>query len=251
MTPRLLGIVLVVLSGCAAQRRLMPVSPEPASLAIPLQQEHLAVAARAAVTEAVSQLDAAALADKFARVQTSGAVGISGESLAFMGAVAEGELAQRGVRIEPKPRLAGVTVQSGSGQNLDGLPPSPDFVLSLSVDAAGVDYVATRKFTAPLAVLISSGGLFLLGLASFGIGQASFDRNWIAPSLVVQGLGITGALVGLVWLLFPPRDLEADARVKLTASVQPAAPGLKGQQAKGSASNKVTIDANTMQLLIP
>ncbi len=69
--------------------------------------------------------------------------------------------------------------------------------------------------------------------------------------LVVQGLGITGALVGLVWLLFPPRDLEADARVKLTASVQPAAPGLKGQQAKGSASNKVTIDANTMQLLIP
>jgi hypothetical protein len=254
MNRPLLLIAALLLANCAATTKLMPLGPHVASVGVPMQQTHLAEAARQAVAQSVGQLDYADLNGKVGRVQVSGVLQPPGDdTLAFIGTAAEGVMAERGVRIEPRrPSLA--VLVTGPQALSPVVLPTPDFVLSLTVDAAGVDLTGTPQYTGPIALTASAGSLLLVSVASMFIGfpyYYSSSGGWLALGGVSGGLSLAALVSGLIWLANPPRQLVADSRVKLVATVQPTTAAIKSQQHPGAGQKTVKLERGAFVTSFP
>lgn len=231
MTSRALAVCAVLTClgfSCATTTKLAPLAPRSVEVPVPLQQEQLAAAARQAVAETVGKLEYPELAGKVARVQVAAVYPPSQEDLlGFVAAAAEGELAERGVRLEPKAVPQATILQTSAP------PPQPDFVASLTLDASGVDVTAEPQLTGPFALMGVGGGLMGLGLIGAVIGALSYTTALLAVGGGAGALGLPLLLFGAVWAANPPAHYIADARVKMAVSVQPSVPGIRGQRRAG------------------
>jgi hypothetical protein len=163
-----LAFFTLPLLSCATWK-LAPLQPVARDTPVPFQQEQLAGAVREAIAESVGSLNLQELSAKLGRVQVSGVFPPDQGFLDFVAAVAEAQLVQRGVRIEPRLPLH-VTATSAL-----------DFVLSITLDSSGVD--------------------------------VTMEKNG---------------------------DVQADARVSLSAVIQPLNPSIKGQARGATGSKRVT-----------
>lgn len=252
MNRPLLLIAALFLANCAANSKLMPLGPHVASVGVPMQQTHLAEAARQAVAQSVGQLDYADLNGKVGRVQVSGVLQPPGDdTLAFIGTAAEGVMAERGVRVEPRrPSLA--VLVTGPQALSPVVLPTPDFVLSLTVDAAGVDLTGIPQYTGPIALTATAGSLLLVSVATIFVGLPyPYYTAWHAIGGVSGGLSLAGLISGLIWLANPPRQLVADSRVKLVATVQPTTAAIKSQQHPGAGEKTVKLERGAFVTSFP
>lgn len=224
---------------CATTAKLAPLSPLAQSIPVPMQQEQMAAATRAAVTQAVNALDMTDLAARQARVQVSGAFPPSDhELLDFVGMVAEGALAERGVRIEPKAVPHAVLLQNSVPLA------QPDFIASLTLDTSGVDVTMVPQLTGPIVLMGIGGGLMTLGATTAVIGLFAFSG---ALAAIGGGLGLLGLpllIIGAIWAGSAPSHYVADARVKLALTVQPVTSALRPQRRTGEGTNTVRYEPN-------
>lgn len=233
-----LGLSLLF-TNCATTSRLAPISPLIQDVPVPLQQEQVAAAARAAVIQAVGSFDYIDLAGKQARVEVSGSYPPSDHDLLdFVAAVAEGQLAEHGVRIDPRSVPHAVLLQNGPTVS------QPDFVASLTLDAAGVDLSTVPQLSGPIILMGVGGGSLLLGGSTVGLGALAGSSGIAIVGGVLGLIGIPLLIIGAVWAALAPHQFVADARVKLLASVHPVSNIVRAQSRPGEGTKTVRYETN-------
>lgn len=233
-----LGLSALLLN-CAATARLAPLSPLAQDIPVPMQQEQMAAAARLAVNQAVGALDYTDLVGKQARVQVAGSFPPSDhELLDFVAAVAESQLAVRGVRIEPKAVPHALLLQN------NGPVLQPDFVASLTLDASGVDLTMEPQLTGPIVMMVVGGGTMLLGGTTAVAGLLAFSSAIAAIGGVLGVLGLPLLIIGAIWASVAPNHYIADGRVKLAVTIQPVASMVRAQIHQGEGTNSIRYEPN-------
>jgi hypothetical protein len=238
-TATALGCCLFVFTNCATTSKLAPLSPLTHDIPVPMQQEQMAAAARTAVKQAVGGLDFSELIGKVARVQVAGVFPPSNHDLLdFVGAVAESELAQHGVRIEPQAVPHAVLIQN------NGTLIQPDFVTSLTLDAAGVDLTLEPQLTGPIVMMAVGGGSMVLGGSVILLGAAAFSFGISIIGGVLGVIGLPLLIIGAIWAATAPSHYIADGRVRLAASVQPVTLLIRPQTKRGEGTNSIRYEPN-------
>jgi hypothetical protein len=241
----LVGVsLLVALSNCATATKYAPLSPLAHDIPVPMQQEQIASAARAAVAQSVSHLELADLVGKQVRVQVSGSYAPSeGELLDFVGAVTESELAMRGIRIEPRAVPHAVLLQQAAPTPTAALANLPDFVASVTLDAAGVDLTSVPQTTGPIVMMGVGGGSLVLGGLTTLLG-ATGSTALIVLGLIVMSVAVPVLIAGIIWAAFAPNHYLADARVKLGLTIQPVNNTVRAQTQRGEGNTTVRYEPN-------
>lgn len=239
------GVALFLFSSCAVSTKYAPLSPLAHEIPVPMQQEQVASAARAAVAQAVAGLDLNDLVNKQARVQVSGAYApTEGELLDFVAGITESELAMRGIRIEPRAVPHAVLLQQAPVTPTGALANLPDLVASVTLDASGVDLTTVPQLTGPIVMMAVGGGSMVLGGITALLGAAAFSSGIAIVGAILAMVGLPVLIAGAIWAAFAPNHYLADARVKLALTVQPVNSSVHAQTKRGEGTTTVRYEPN-------